>query len=1017
MGRRPDRGYEQRMGRSRWNLGGALLASVWLAAFGLAAATPTAGEPEFQGAPLVRSWSAADYGGHAQNWAVHQAANGLVYVANNRGLLEFDGVSWRLLPLPDGAVARTILSDAQGRVWVGGAGTICVLEPDATGALQARSVTSDLRVEGGALGTFFWSLAEEGGRALLFVGDTLVVRVREDTRAEILSAGVQARIYAWEGGVPLLQLGQRPRLSSFLVRRGQLVPTPELDALRFAHSQPDGEGGLMLFGLNDWSRWHGGKESPRQRLPGLAENDSVRGAVALDGGQRYALATLRGGVLVVGRDGRLLERWSRADGLPDNTVRALGPDRQGGLWLALNNGLARLQVASAVRTVAAGRGLDQSVTALIGDAAGRLWVGGPQGVQVRPPGEARFVPREDLPGDVFGFTALADDELLVAGRGLQSVRDGRALPTGIDRTSAATGPPVLLRGGRVAAVPSVQGVAFHTRDGDGWSERIPLRGVNGVVQTLALGDDDWLWLVRDGREVLRVRTEGAGVPSAAAEAVGAVAGADPQGLQRAKVIRWGGAIWLVDVGLKRWDAALGRFVEPPEVPAEWRKAVYQRPFVLSDGSLWLQRRLDEEEASLGLLRLTWSDGRLGAQEWNFPWLTRLNPQALWLNASAQAVWIGGYGGLARISLLGSPGHETSAPAAQVRRVSSAGREIFGGRRAAAAEARRLAVGQDALRFEFGAPWYPADQRGVSSLRWRSRLVGFDEQWSPWSVEWRRDYTNLPPGDYVFQVQAQAWGEPGPVEAFNFRLPPPWYSSWWARSAQIALALGLIVLLTRELSQRALKSRIARLEAAAGIDRERLRIARDMHDDLGSLLGRVALLSERGLEQLDDRAAAAETLRRIRETTQALSAATRDIVWAVNPQNDTLEGTLDHLALWVERAVGEAGLRCFVELPSAIPLRQVGSQRRHALLLAVREATQNLLKYAAAREVHFTAELDPAGTLTLVLRDDGRGFAPGEVHGTGYGLPSIAARLSSIGGAARIESQPGQGTTVTLVLPP
>lgn len=240
------------MGRSRWNLGRALLASVWLAAFGLAAATPTAGEPEFQGAPLVRSWSAADYGGHAQNWAVHQAANGLVYVANNRGLLEFDGVSWRLLPLPDGAVARTILSDAQGRVWVGGAGTICVLEPDANGALQARSVTSDLRVEGGAL----------------------------------------------------------------------------------------------------------------------------------------------------------------------------------------NNGLARLQVASAVRTVAAGRGLDQSVTALIGDAAGRLWVGGPQGVQVRPPGEARFVPREDLPGDVFGFTALADDELLVAGRGLQSVRDGRALPTAIDRTSA-----------------------------------------------------------------------------------------------------------------------------------------------------------------------------------------------------------------------------------------------------------------------------------------------------------------------------------------------------------------------------------------------------------------------------------------------------------------------------------------------------------------------------------------------------------------------------------------------------
>ncbi|MBS0660731.1 MAG: hypothetical protein JSR82_21135 [Verrucomicrobia bacterium] len=974
-------------------------------------------EPEFHGAPFIRAWSPPEYGGHAQNWAVHQAANGLIYVANNRGLLEFDGATWRLLPLPDGAVPRTILSDAQGRIWVGAAGTICVLEPDGNGKLQARSVTSELQVEGGSLGTFFWSQAEEGGRALLFAADTVVVRVREDKKAEILSAGVQVRLYTWEGGTPLLQLGQRPKLSSFLVRQGRLVAAPELDGLRFAHSQPDGEGGLMLFGLNEWSRWRGGQESTRQRIPGLAENDSVRGAVALDGGRRFALATLRGGVVVVGPDGRWLERWSRADGLPDNTVRALGADRQGGLWLALNNGLARLQVASAIRAVAPGRGVDQSVTALAGDVGGRLWIGGPQGVQVRGPGEARFAARDDLPSDVFGLASLADDELLVAGRGLQSVRDGRALPTVVDRTTAATGVPLLLRGGRIAAVPSVQGVGLYTRQGEGWSERIPLRGVQGVVQTLALGDDDWLWLVRDGREVLRVRAEGESILTATAEPLGAAAGADPARLLRAKVVRWGGAIWLVDEGLKRWEAALGRFVEPPEIPAEWRSPVYQRPFALPDGSLWLQRRLDEDETSLGLVRLAWANGRVNAQEWNLPWVTRLNPQALRLEADASALWIGGYGGLVRLALADTPGHETSAPVAQIRRVASGGREIFGGSRSASAETRQLAVGQQALRFEFGAPWFLTDQRGTSPLRWRSRLVGFDEQWSEWSAEPRRDYTNLPAGDYVFQLQARAWGEAGPVDAFFFRLPPPWWGTWWARSLQAAAVVGLIVLLTRELSQRALRNRIARLEAAAGIDRERLRIARDMHDDLGSLLGRVALLSERGLEQLDDRAAASETLRRIRETAQALSAATRDIVWAVNPQNDTLEGTLDHLALWVETALGEAGVRCFVDLPTAIPLRQLGSQRRHALLLAIREATQNLLKYAGAREAHFTASLDAGGTLTLVLRDDGRGFAPGEVHGTGYGLQSIAARLSSIGGSARVESQPGQGTTVTLILPP
>lgn len=1007
--------YRKGMGRLLRKCGPTALG--WLLC--VAGCLPGAAEaaaPEFNGAPLVRTWSAAEYGGHAQNWAVHQAPSGLIYVANTRGLLEYDGVSWRLISLPEGAAARTVLSDAQGRIWVGGADTVCVLEPDATGSLQARAVTDGLRQGGAGLGTFFWSMAEPGGRSLLFVADTLVVRIREDTKAEVLSQGVQARIYPWEGGVPLLHLGTRPNIASSLVRNGQLVAAPELAALRFAHSQPDGEGGPMLFGLNEWSRWHDGRESERRRIPGLGENDSVRAAVALDGGKSYALATLRGGLVVMNRTGEWLERWSRADGLPDNTVRALCADRQGGLWLALNNGLARLQVESAVRTVAAGRGVEQSVTALAGEAGGRLWVGGSQGMLVREPGDSRFVAREDLPSDVFGLAPLPEGGLLVAGRGLQTVREGRALPSGIDRTTTASGVPVLVGGGSIVAVPSVQGVGLYARVGDGWSQRTPLGGVQGVVSTLALAGDGWLWLVRDGREVFRVKANEASILSATAEAMGAEQGADPKQLRRAKVVRWGGAIWLVDEGLKRWDPTAGRFVEPLEVPAEWRRAVYQRPFALADGSLWLQRRLDDDETRLGLVRLIWTDGRLGAQEWNLPALTRINPQSLWLDEASQAVWLGGYGGLARLSLSGSPGHETAAPAAQLRRVSSAGWEIFGGHRTVPGETKTLLAGENSLRFEFAAPWYLADQRGASPLRWRSRLLGFDEKWSAWSGETRRDYTNLPAGDYVFQVQAQAWGEPGAVDTFLFTLPPPWWRSWWARGVLGAFAVGLIVLVTRDLSQRALKGRIARLEALAGIERERLRIARDMHDDLGASLGRVALLSERGLEQLDDRTAASETLRRIRETAHALSAATRDIVWAVNPQNDTLEGTLDHLALWVETALGEAGVRCFVELPAEIPLRQTGSQRRHALLLAVKEATQNLLKYAGASEAHFTASLDAAGTLTLSLRDNGCGFAAGEVRGTGYGLASISARLSAIGGSARIESQPGQGTTVILVLP-
>ena len=982
------------------------------------AAEPVA-EPEYSGSPLVRAWTPAEYGGHAQNWAVYPAANGLVYVANNRGVLEFDGVSWRVIELPGGIPARSLIGDARGRIWVGASDMICVLEPNAVGALQARAVTNGLVPGVEALGTFFWALPEDGGRGLVFVSDGLAVHIGDDGKPRVIASGASpGRGFSWEGGVPLVRFGPRPGAFQFgLVRNGRFESMPGLAGLALTQCTPDGEGGLMLFGLNDWSRWRDGVESPRKPLPGLTANDAVRAAVALDGTRRFAVGTLRGGVLVVDRGGRLLERWSRADGLPDSSVRAMATDRQGGLWLALNNGVARLQVESPVRFAGAGRGVDQGVSAVLGDAAGRLWVGGSQGVMLRDRGASRFALAEDLPVDVFGLAPEANGTVLIAGRGLKTARGGRALPTQVDRTSTATGMPIFLAGGSIVAVPESQGVGLYSRQGEGWSQRTALGGVTGTVMTLALSEDGWLWLVRDGREVMQVRAGDASILTATAEALGAAAGAEPKTRQRRKIVAWGGAIWLAgEDGLTRWDASSGRFVEPAEVPPEWRRTDYQRPFALADGGLWLERHLEDEgDRRLALLRLSWVDGQMVAREVNVPSLTRINPQSLWLDPWREQLWVGGFGGLARLDLSGGVGHELTAPAAVLRRIVAGGREIFGGQRQPADETLRLRVGESSLRLEFAAPWYPADQRGDSPLRWRSRLLGFDGDWSSWSGESRRDYTNLPPGEYVVQVQARAWGEPGPVDAFPLTLPPPWWRTWWAMGGAGLLVLGAVVTATREWSQRALRRRVARLEAQAAIEQERLRIARDMHDDLGSSLGRVTLLSERGMEHLEDASATRDVLRRIRETARDLSASTRDIIWAVNPQNDTLVGTLDHLSSWVEGTLGDAGVRCFVDLPPDIPARPTGSQRRHALLLAVKEATQNLVKYAEASEAHFAATISADRKLTLTLRDNGRGFAPGEVRGTGHGVASIAARLAGIGGSGKVESQPGQGTTVTLIV--
>jgi signal transduction histidine kinase len=163
---------------------------------------------------------------------------------------------------------------------------------------------------------------------------------------------------------------------------------------------------------------------------------------------------------------------------------------------------------------------------------------------------------------------------------------------------------------------------------------------------------------------------------------------------------------------------------------------------------------------------------------------------------------------------------------------------------------------------------------------------------------------------------------------------------------------------------------------------------------------------------------------ISETARDLVRIMDEIVWAITPENDTLDGLINYAGRYVQDFLTAAKLRCRLDLPPEPPAISVPAETRHHLFLAIKEALNNVVKHAQATAVSFQLKLQP-GAFAFVIADNGKGFSPGtshENHGnpqrisTGHGLKNLSSRLESAGGNCIVRSRPGRGTRVELMVP-
>ena len=322
-------------------------------------------------------------------------------------------------------------------------------------------------------------------------------------------------------------------------------------------------------------------------------------------------------------------------------------------------------------------------------------------------------------------------------------------------------------------------------------------------------------------------------------------------------------------------------------------------------------------------------------------------------------------------------------------------------------------GHRKLEFVFTAPSFIEPEK----VRFRYWLEGWDEGWVEADSERFASYSRLPAGTYRFRVTAGnsdgVWNETGAT--FKIEVTPFFWQTWWFRFVATVCLVGVVFAVVRFVAVRRLRAKVQRLEKENIVQKERARIAQDIHDDLGARMTQISLLTELTQQAIAQPVAAGEHVSQIATLSRQGIKSLDEIVWAVNPRNDTLADLLDYAGQYAVDFLQTAGVRCRVDFPGTPPARELSGEVRHGIFLAVKETLNNVVKHAQATEVLLRVTTDES-SLRWEIADNGRGFATPPDNALADGLRNLQKRLAEIGGQCAITSQPGAGTVVRLEIP-
>jgi signal transduction histidine kinase len=325
----------------------------------------------------------------------------------------------------------------------------------------------------------------------------------------------------------------------------------------------------------------------------------------------------------------------------------------------------------------------------------------------------------------------------------------------------------------------------------------------------------------------------------------------------------------------------------------------------------------------------------------------------------------------------------------------------------------LEYNQNTVGFQFTVIHY-ANAAG-NSLSYT--LQGYDKSWVTVTNKTLIRYANLPPGNFTLKVKA--FNADGIESETTYSLPitimAPWWKRWWFNLITALLLTGLAFLTARNYINRRLEKQRMELEKKQAVEKERNRISRDMHDDLGSGLTKIAILSEVVKKQLAEPEKAKEQLEKIAVSSRELVDNLQDIIWVLNPKNDNLESLSSYIREYALHYFEPFGIQVNFKYLDHFLNDPLTEEQRRNIFLTVKESFNNIAKHAWCNTVTVAIE-EIEKAILISIEDDGKGFNVTGVRPFANGLKNMQNRIELVGGTYTIGSSLGQGTITQIKLP-
>lgn len=967
----------------------------------------------------VREWQAED--GLPQNLVTSavQTRDGYLWFGTESGLARFDGERFQVfdtINTPGLADRRitTLFEDAAGTLWIGHeSGAITRLRsgrfetrrPPSSRASWDEKIVGIGSDEQGRL----WAMHQNGAIDSVDSGATQI--------PSLIAPDLPAAM-GWtrgaQGGIWIMENGTTARLANGRISPLSLPPPQGTNYAQCVGAAA--RGGVWMLCDGRIRRWDNGRWAEDR---GEAPASGGHLCLELHDGT-LAIGTLRSGVYLYFSDHRPPVHFDRTNGLPQDWARFLYEDREGNLWVGTGSaGVVAVHPTAFADLQSPDRWKGCSILAVAPGKDGALWIGsdgaglyhyGAGGWTHYGESEGMGNPYlravvEDADGDVWASNYWWG--------GPYRLEDGRFVrPEYVSPTSnivfALLAPP----GTGALLVGSPDGLLQLKDRGSTWLVRPPSKAA-GAACAIARDRDGVIWCgfaegglarLADGKVTYFRRQDGL-----ASDAVQCLLADDD------------GTLWIgtADNGLSRFQH--GRFANLGAAQGLADKVVCH---ILDDGRgyFWLSTHHGIQRIAKAELNRC-ADGAIPAvssqvydQGDGLPTIEfsgglqasgcRTSDGRLWFASSKGVIGVDP----ARIEPNPLP------PPVVIESLWVDGQSVPLGGDAAAV---RLPPDHQRLEFRFSGLSFVAPKK----VLFKYRLDGIDRGWSGADARRSAFYSRLPAGTYRLHVTAcnndGLWNPAAASLAFT--VAPFFWQTWWFRVSAALAVLSAVALLVRHFTRRRLQRQIEAMERQHELERERARIAQDIHDDVGATLSRIAMLSQPARGDLAKPERTATVLASIYTTAREVTRSLDEIVWAVDPRHDTLDSLADYMGRYAQDFLAAAGVRCRLDLPATVPAWPLTAETRHNLFLAFKEALHNAVKHAAATEVHIALRVDPA-SFTLVVRDNGRGLeaAPAEPHGSdrlvsGHGLANMKRRLARIGGRCDIAAAAGGGTSVSLVV--